>query len=199
MITRSLLLVAGPSGSGKSRLARLSEVAAVSLDEFYHNHDHPNLPVSPVGITDWDDPRSWDLDLAIATLKSLLLKGTADIPRYSISLSQRIGMRRLDCADSRVIVAEGIFAPQTFLAAREAGIPAQAIWLDRSRAANFARRLSRDLREHRKSPRVLVRRGFSLYRAEPMQRSTALEAGFQPVSMRSALTLLRRLSISPES
>ena len=40
-MSRSLLLIAGPSGSGKSRLTRLAAEAAsalpLSLDDFYHD------------------------------------------------------------------------------------------------------------------------------------------------------------------
>lgn len=169
----------------------MGHVVALSLDEFYHDFDYPGLPLSPVGITDWDDVRSWDLELALATLARLLNDGEADVPEYSISRSQRTGMRRLTCGDAQIILAEGIFAPQTYVALRKAGIPARAIWLDRPRAANCARRLVRDLRERRKPPMVLVKRGAALFRAEPTQRAQAMASGFEPVSMRTALRLVR--------
>jgi uridine kinase len=190
VIARSLLLVAGPSGSGKSRLARLGNVASVSLDEFYHDHDHPGLPRSPLGITDWDHVDSWDLPRALRTLGTLLADGVAEVPVYDISTSARIGSRIVDCRDAAVLMAEGVFAPQMYRAAQEGGLPARAIWLDRPRPANFARRLARDLKERRKPPVVLLRRGMALYRDEPRLRAAALTAGFEPVPMRRAIGLV---------
>ncbi|SCG34268.1 hypothetical protein [Micromonospora zamorensis] len=50
--------------------------------------------------------------------------------------------------------------------------------LRRPRGATFLRRLARDLSEQRKAPRVLVRRGVALLRAEPaiLRRQTGLGA-----------------------
>ena len=197
-MTRQLVLVAGPSGSGKSRLTRMAGAASLSLDEFYHDHDHPGMPRSPIGITDWDKVESWDLDLAVKTLRQLLDEGRAEIPIYDISISERVGTRMLECGDATVIVAEGIFAPDAYRAVLDAGIPARAIWLDRPRAANFSRRLARDLKEHRKPPGVLVKRGIALYRDEPAKRAAALAAGFTPMSMRKALRLVSQGAVSPE-
>lgn len=191
-MTRALLLVAGPSGSGKSRLGRVGGAAALSLDEFYFDHDHPGLPLSPLGIPDWDDVRTSDVQLAVETLAKLLADGEADVPRYDISKSRRVGTRHVDYREQRLLVAEGIFAPQVHKAACEAGLPARAIWLDRPRAANFSRRLARDLKERRKPPMTLVRRGITLFHDEPALRAAALEAGFKPLSMRKALRLVRR-------
>ena len=190
-MSRTLLLIAGPSGSGKSRLTRTAvaqgRAVSLSLDDFYHDVDHPGLPMTPMGIPDWDDPATWNLDAAIATVRQLLLEGTAEVPVYDISQSKRVGSRTVDMGAAELLVAEGIFAIQACPAARAAGIDVDALWLDRRPTANFARRLTRDLREKRKTPSVLLRRGVALYRAEPALRKTALSAGFSPVSMRSAM------------
>lgn len=196
MTSRRLLLVAGPSGCGKSRLGRLGArdggVASLSLDEFYRDADHPGLPRT-LGIVDWDDIASWDLDLAIATVRELLAVGRAEVPVYDISLSRRVSTRMVDVSDSSVVVAEGIFAAETLAAARAADLRVEALWLDRSRSMNFARRLARDLRERRKAPVVLVRRGIALYRDEPALRRSAVDAGFEPVSMATALQRLQSI------
>lgn len=188
---RTLLLIAGPSGSGKSRLTRMATDAtsamALSLDDFYHDADHPGLPMTPMGIPDWDRVESWDLELAVASIAHLLRTGACEVPEYDISLSRRVGSKVVELAGASVVVAEGIFAIDALAPARAAGISADGWWLDRRREANFTRRLTRDLRERRKTPQVLLRRGAALYRAEPGLRREAMRQGFRPTSMRDAL------------
>lgn len=72
------------------------------------------------------------------------------------------------------------------------GLDVVAIWLDRPRWFNFARRLQRDLRQRRKAPGVLVRRGLALARHEPELRRSALARGFTPYSMQDAAAAIRR-------
>lgn len=195
-MTRTLLLIAGPSGSGKSRLTRMAvehgDATTLSLDDFYYDVDHPGMPTTALGIPDWDHPSTWDLELAVTTLGQLLRDGTAEVPVYDISQSRRVGSRTVDMGDSNLLIAEGIFATQVCPAARAAGIDLDALWLGRLRAANFVRRLSRDLREKRKAPSVLVRRGVTLFRDEPALRRAAIDAGFRPVTMRAALGAIAR-------
>lgn len=190
-MARSLVLIAGPSGSGKSRITTLAaegeRIVALSLDDFYRDVGHPDLPMTPMGIPDWDDVACWDLEQAVAALSALLRDGRAEVPVYDISKSRRVGTRRLDIGAAEIVVAEGIFAIQTFAAARDAGLSVEALWLDRRRAANFVRRLRRDLKEHRKPPMVLLRRGITLFKDEPKLRRAALAAGFRGMSMRRAM------------
>lgn len=197
MTSRTLLLVAGPSGCGKSRLSRVATeaggVATLPLDEFYRDLDHPGLPRT-LGIVDWDDPASWDCDLAIETISRLLRDGATDVPIYDISQSLRVGSRIVDMEGARVLLAEGIFAPPLLAAARSAGLPVEALWLKRHRPTNFARRLGRDLKEKRKPPSVLLRRGVALYRSEPQLTCEAMAAGFRPVGMRTATRVISQLS-----
>ena len=195
---RTLVLIAGPSGSGKSHLARTGiaerPVAWLGLDEFYRDEDYPGMPQT-LGIIDWDDLASWDADLALATIEELIGTGRADVPKYEIALNRRVALTHLDASSARVILAEGIFAAHVYEACVERGLPVRAIWLDRPRMFNFVRRLVRDLREHRKPPVVLVRRGIALYRAESGLRREAVDTGFVPLSMRQARTLLTSLAV----
>lgn len=194
-MTRRLLLIAGPSGSGKSRLTRLaseSDVALpLSLDDFYFDADHPGMPTTPMGIPDWDRVETWDLTLALKAISTLLADGECEVPRYDISSSRRVGSRQVSLGEAQMVVAEGIFAIDALRPAIEAGIDAQGWWLDRRRVANFSRRLTRDLRERRKKPTVLMRRGAALYRGEPALRREAMAQGFTPMSMRRALANVR--------
>ncbi|MGO1385376.1 MAG: uridine kinase family protein [Arachnia sp.] len=197
MTSRTLLLVAGPSGCGKSRLSRLATdsegVATLPLDEFYRDLDHPGLPRT-LGIVDWDDVASWECDLAIETVRRLLTEGATEVPLYDISQSLRVGSRILDMGDAKVLLAEGIFAPPLLAAASAAGLPVEALWLARNRTTNFTRRLVRDLKEKRKAPSVLLRRGAALYRSEPQLTREAMAAGFRPVGMREATRVVAKLA-----
>lgn len=197
MTSRTLLLLAGPSGCGKSRLSRLATesggVATLPLDEFYRDLDHPGLPRT-LGIVDWDDVASWECSLAIETVRRLLNDGAAEVPLYDISQSLRVGSRVLDMGDAKVLLAEGIFAPPLLAAARAAGLPVEALWLARNRTTNFTRRLVRDLKEKRKTPTVLLRRGAALYRSEPQLTREAMTAGFRSVGMREATRVIAELA-----
>ncbi|WCC81140.1 uridine kinase [Cutibacterium equinum] len=155
------------------------------LDDFYRDHDEPGLP-RVCGMVDWDDVASWNLPAAVEALEELATTGHTVAPCYDISRSRAVGTHVVTAADAPAIVAEGIFALDLFDPCLEAGMEVLPIWLDRPRCFNFARRLVRDLRQHRKSPPVLIRRGLALCQAEPAMRSRAIVMGFQPMSMRRA-------------
>ncbi|MCA0253196.1 MAG: uridine kinase [Actinobacteria bacterium] len=182
-----LILVAGASGSGKSRLARASGCLAFRLDDFYFDADYPGHVLTDYGIIDWDDAASWNAAAAVAALDALLTEGEVEVPDYSISESRTIGRHTVVLSDCECVVAEGVFAIELLPHLREAGIPATPIYLDRPGWLVFGLRLRRDLAGKRKPPRVLLRRGLALWRAQPGLKRRAVTAGFHPFSMRRAL------------
>jgi len=194
----TVLLLAGASGSGKSRLAAATGCPRLNLDDFYHEGDHPDLPHT-LGIVDWDDPRSWDREAAVAAVVALCRTGAADVPVYDIGQNRRSGHRQVDLGGSTVLVAEGVFAPEVVEPLRASGVPMDAVYLDRSRTATLLRRFLRDVVERRKPLLVLVRRGLALWRAEPGIRAHALARGCRPVSMAEAVRAVeaarRRLAV----
>ncbi|MCI1747482.1 MAG: uridine kinase [Acidipropionibacterium sp.] len=185
MASCTIVLLAGPSGSGKSRLARLAGIPQLRLDDFYRDGDDPGLP-RVRGMVDWDDVASWDLDAAVRALDALVRAGRAVTPRYSISGNRAEGTRVVETDGSPAILAEGIFATDLLEPCRRAGLTVLPIWLDRGRNANFVRRLDRDLRQRRKAPAVLLKRGLALREEEGRRRNLAVAAGFRPMGMGQA-------------
>ncbi len=166
-----IVLLAGPSGSGKSRLAHRLRAARgwpiVNLDDFYRDDGDPAMPRSDeLGIVDWDDPRSWDGDAAVAALTTLTSTGVATVPCYDIATSRAHGCRVVTVGDDELVVAEGIFAAELIAALSDLGLLRTAYVVAHPRAVNFVRRLTRDLRTHRKPPGLLLRRGVALMRDE---------------------------------
>jgi uridine kinase len=190
--TARLVLLAGPSGSGKTHLAEESGLPIVDLDHFYKNGDDPTAPRHPtLGIVDWDDPRSWDAESALDALEQLCRSGSAEVPVYDISRDGRVGARRVDIGDTPAFVGTGIFAAELVAPARDRGLLRDAVVVKRSRTKNFLRRLRRDLREHRKPPLTLVRRGLRLLRAEPGVVARQMALGCRPCDRAGTLAALR--------
>ena len=192
-----VLVLAGPSGAGKSRLARRLTARfgwpMVALDDFYREATDPDLPMSPLGLVDWDDVRSWHLDAALVALEELCVRGCTDVPVYDISSSSITGHHVLERGPHPVVVAEGIFAAHTVAGLRERGLLAQA-WCVRNRPwVTFGRRLVRDLAERRTPPLTLWRRGHLLRRAEPGIVAAQEALGAVPVTAREAERLVHDL------
>ncbi len=180
---RRVVVLAGPSGSGKSRLAQRLHAArgwpVFRLDDFYRDEDDPVCPRHPeLGIVDWDHPDSWDADRAVSALAELLDTGRTELPVYDISASRAVGRHEVRAGHEDLVVAEGIFAAEIVSRLDEAGMLHSAWCVHHRPVVTFARRLLRDLRERRKPPVVLVRRGWVLMRNEPgiVQRQMALGA-----------------------
>ncbi len=189
-VVRRVVLLAGPSGSGKSRLAAAAGCPRLNLDDFYFDADHPDLPRT-LGIVDWDSPASWDAAGAVAAIQELGATGRAAVPVYDIAASRRTGTQILDLGAARTFVAEGLFAADLVPVCRAAGLEMDALYLDRPRLQNLVFRFLRDVREHRKPVWVLIRRGLALWRAEPRIRTHAVSRGCRPVSLRQAVATLR--------
>jgi uridine kinase len=173
-------------------MTRRSGLPLVPLDEFYRDLDEPGLP-RRFGIVDWDDPRSWDAGAALETLTALAHNGVAQMPTYSIPRSRRTGSRALVAGDSRLIVAEGIFAAELIQPLRELGLLADAIVVDRAIPLVFGLRLARDLSQSRKPPMTLVRRGLGLARDQKADVTRWTRAGMRPIGVHAGIDHLRHL------
>lgn len=174
-----VILLTGPSGTGKSSLAERSGLPVLRLDDFYKEAGDLTLPaLRDGGGVDWDAPGSWDAEAAVAAVAALSGTGRADVPVYDISVSARTGRAVVETGGSPVFVAEGIFAAEIIGRCRDLGVLADALCLRGRPGTTFRHRLVRDLREGRKPAAVLVRRGWALMRAEGgiVERQVALGA-----------------------
>ncbi|WP_237767489.1 uridine kinase [Serinicoccus sp. CUA-874] len=125
-----VLVLAGPSGAGKSRLASRLHARhgwpVVQLDDFYREGTDAGLPMSPLGLPDWDHVDSWDGEAALDALEQLCRQGTAHMPVYDISRSAVSGTHEVRRDGHTVVVAEGIFAAHVVAGLRERGLLAGA-------------------------------------------------------------------------
>ena len=90
-----VVILAGPSGSGKSHLAARLGWTVLRLDDFYRDADEPDMPRSSLGIVDWDDVGSWNAAAAVDAIRALCDRGTAEVPVYDIAASARTGSHTL--------------------------------------------------------------------------------------------------------
>jgi uridine kinase len=193
-----VVVLAGPSGIGKSRLAVQTGLPVLRLDDFYRSGDDPGLPLighgANTGLVDWDDPRSWHAGRAVRAIEELARTGRTVAPVYDIARNSPSGTHEVALGGASVFVAEGIFAQQIVAACRELEVMAAAYCLRQLPLVTFWRRLTRDLREHRKPPVVLVRRGWDLMRNQQEVIADAAALGCTVVSPAEARALIRRLA-----
>lgn len=193
-----IVLLAGPSGSGKSSLAARAGLPTVCLDDFYKDGDDPTLPLADLPgdhgdtLVDWDHPASWDAERALAALVTLATTGGTDLPVYDIPTSRAVGTHRIEVGEAPLVVAEGIFAAELAAACTDADILADALCLTLRPSVTFWRRLVRDLRESRKPPLTLLRRGWALLRAEPRVVARQVALGATPLGPEDAARRLAR-------
>lgn len=197
-----VVVLAGPSGAGKSRLAERLGLPVLRLDDFYKDGDDPSLPRITVGanagLVDWDDPASWSEQDALAALRALCTTGRCEVPVYEISQNGRVGSRPVDLEGSPLVIAEGIFAPEVVAACRAEGLLAAAYCITQHPLVTFWRRLTRDLREHRKPPLVLVRRGLALMRDQQRVVAHAVRQGCRRATGDQAYAELSRSGVAPQ-
>ncbi|WP_227025854.1 uridine kinase family protein [Streptomyces fodineus] len=183
-----VVLLCGPSGSGKSLVAARSGLPVLRLDDFYKEGDDPTLPlVQGSSDIDWDHPGSWDADVAVEAITRLCATGSAPVPVYDIALSARTGEERLHIGRTPLFIAEGVFAAEIVERCRELGVLADALCLSRGPVTTFRRRFLRDLKEGRKSVPFLLRRGWRLMRAERSIVARQVSLGAHPCDRDEAL------------
>ncbi|MGW7239093.1 uridine kinase family protein [Streptomyces sp. NPDC054804] len=191
-----VVLLCGPSGSGKSLVAARSGLPVLRLDDFYKEGDDPTLPlVAGSSDIDWDHPESWDAEVAVEAIARLCATGSTPVPVYDIALSARTGEEPLHIGRTPLFIAEGIFAAEIVERCRELGLLADALCLNRGPMRTFRRRFLRDLKEGRKSVPFLLRRGWRLMRAERAIVARQVSLGAHPCDRDEALGRLAAAAV----
>ena len=138
-------------------------------------------------------PASWNADDAVTAVEELCRTGSTDAPVYDIAANGRTGHRVLELDGSAYFVAEGIFAQEIVTECRRRDLLADALCVTQHPLVTFVRRLSRDLREHRKPPFYLVRRGLHLLADQPAVVANAERLGCRVLSPEDAYRDIQRL------
>ena len=164
-----VIVLAGPSGAGKSRLAERHRAPGAAprrllqgrrRPDAAEDHRGPERRASPTGTTrrpGCSTTRSTPWSRSVATAR----------PTCRSTRSRRTAGAAGRCSTwpgSPYFLAEGIFAQEVVPPLAERGLLAAAYCVTQHPVVTFWRRLTRDLREHRKPPLVLVRRGLALLR-----------------------------------
>lgn len=188
-----VIILTGPSGSGKSSIAQRAGAFTVRLDDFYHPASAPNLPMVDSSLIDWDHVGSWNVDAALEALTSLCTTGSMDAPDYDIPTSSVVGHKKVVLPQGvHTIVAEGIFAAHLVPALKERGLLCDAICIARNRWRNTYFRFIRDIKKSRKPVHVLIRRGLYLTMREPRQIREWITLGCCPLpSLEEATAVVR--------
>jgi len=143
-----LVAVAGPSGSGKSRLAQsLQEAlgpqrcALISLDSYYNDLSH--LPAPDRDAVNFDHPSAMDAGRLAADLEQLCQGRPARIPVYDFTSHTR-AREEVEQPPRPVLIVEGLFS----IAMEPAAIPFDLkIYVGADAETCLSRRVARDVAE----------------------------------------------------
>lgn len=114
---RVLVMLAGPSSSGKTTTAKLlaekasekgRKACVISLDDFYLIQDEPHTFED--GTVDFERVEALDLPLIYSSLHRLMENGESEIPRFCFQKKVRTGFEKLKIASDEVVIVEGLHA-----------------------------------------------------------------------------------------
>ncbi len=154
MNTSKIILVAGPSASGKSTFANgLAErlkaqgntCAVIALDNYYRDLSH----MTPEARTqhDFDQPEAWEKERILSDTKALKTGKCIQIPIYDFNTHLRT-QRSVTVEPNDFIILEGLF---TLCYPELNSLADLKIFIDLSNEIALDRRIQRDTRERGRS------------------------------------------------
>ena len=114
-----VLLLAGPSGAGKTTTANLIadailaegfDALVVSLDNFYRDHDDPAYPRLPSGERDMESCDALDISLIRDCLSKILWGRDFVIPRYDFKIGRATSETCYEPMKHGCVIVEGLHA-----------------------------------------------------------------------------------------
>ncbi len=115
---RNILLLAGPSSSGKTTTSNLlssyvrkegRRCFVVHLDDFYKNRD--DIPYLPDGKQDFEGISALELSLLHDSMESLLTSGRTSLPEYDFTIGRRNDyVRPIHVRHGDAVIIEGLHA-----------------------------------------------------------------------------------------
>lgn len=114
---RELIMLAGPSSSGKTTTARLlsegfvkfnRKATVISLDDFYRDQDVSFTFED--GTVDYETVKALDTDCIYTCLNSLMKNGSARLPRFSFLTKRRESFEEVCAEKDEIIIVEGLHA-----------------------------------------------------------------------------------------
>src|SRR5208337_1201299 len=149
-----LIGIAGPSGSGKSFLAKHLKAAlkadVLELDRYYHDLSH--LPLEQRARINFDAPESLEHELLIEQVSRLRNRQTVQLPVYDFTTHTR-SARTEALQPSKVVIVEGLFTLH-WPGLRE--LLGTKVYVDLSDEVCLTRRKARDVRERGRTPESVV-------------------------------------------
>ena len=153
-----LILVAGPSSSGKSTLAKAlyrqfgaHHARLLSLDNYYRDLRH--LSPEERALRNFDEPNAWESARLITEMQQLTKGQCIHMPQYDFNTHLRVDQTQM-VEPAAFIIAEGLFALSYPALNRLAFL---RIFVDLHDEIALQRRLERDIRERGRSPECITR------------------------------------------
>lgn len=113
-----LVLVAGPSASGKTTFSDLLQenlitknvnVHRISLDDFFYNRE--DIEILPSGLRDFDSPKALDMSTLRAVLDGIIKGNAVELPQFDFTVGKRKKETKiLYIGEDDVVIIEGIHA-----------------------------------------------------------------------------------------
>lgn len=120
MANKRIIMLAGPSSSGKTTTAKLlsksieslgANAYTVSLDDFYFSRSTGRYPLDENGKPDYETVDALDIELIHKCFGELLGKGRSTLPVFDFTCGERRdGAREIVLTGNDVIIVEGLHA-----------------------------------------------------------------------------------------